>query len=471
MPTGMTAGGTAAPSPIAMVGSPLPPIRPAASVGAFGLMRAFRSDVLGAFGADAYSDLRVSFRRFGRRFVFLSDPEDINHVLNTHIDRYQANILAERLLEPLTGRGIVLAEGEEWTQLHRRLIPAFQPRHIERLIPSFHETAAHHVASWCDGAASERNLLVDFRRLTLDIIARSMLSIEDEATTTQLADFASAAESAGALLRWQDYVALLLWKGIAQPAERQAIGVRWRAWIQGLLDRRPPLDDPDQARDMLDLMRATREDDSGPPLSREAICDQIGTMLSAGFATTALALYWTTLMLALFPEHQEAVRRELCPGLKAGAPTPPPDMQALRSSPVATAFLYESLRLYPPAYIIVREARVEDRIGDFRIPHGAAVIVSPWLVHRHSALWQDPNGFDPGRFLQGGRIVPPKAWMPFGTGPRVCIGTAFATMEILVILRCLLERYSIGLVGTPPSPVGRVTLLPDSQPLFRLKAL
>ena len=471
MPTGMPAGGTAAPPPIAMVGSPLPPIRPAASVGAFGLMRAFRSDVLGAFGADAYSDLRVSFRRFGRRFVFLSDPEDINHVLNTHIDRYQANILAERLLEPLTGRGIVLAEGEEWTQLHRRLIPAFQPRHIERLIPSFHETSAHHVASWCDGAASERNLLVDFRRLTLDIIARSMLSIEDEATTTQLADFASAAESAGALLRWQDYVALLAWKGIAQPAGRQAIGVRWRAWIQGLLDRRPPLDDPDQARDMLDLMRATRDAGSGPPLSREAICDQIGTMLSAGFATTALALYWTTLMLALFPEHQEAVRRELCSGVKAGARTLPPDMQALRSSPVATAFLYESLRLYPPAYIIVREARVEDRIGDFRIPRGAAVIVSPWLVHRHSALWQDPNGFDPGRFLQGGRIVPPKAWMPFGTGPRVCIGAAFATMEILVILRSLLARYSIGLAGAPPSPVGRVTLLPDSQPLFRLKAL
>ncbi len=457
---------------------PLPPIRPAQSVGALRLLQAFRSDVLGAFGADAYSDLRVSFRRFGRRFIFLSDPEDIHHVLNTHIDRYQANILAERLLEPLTGRGIVLAEGEEWTQLHRRLIPAFQPRHIERLIPSFHATAAHHVASWCasaaDGAATERNLLIDFRRLTLDIIARSMLSIEDEATTTQLADFASAAESAGALLRWQDYVALLVWKGIAQPAERQAIGVRWRAWIQGLLDRRPPLDDPDQARDMLDLMRATRDDGSGPPLSREAICDQIGTMLSAGFATTALALYWTVLMLALFPEHQSAVRRELCPGrtaANAGSTMPPPDMQTLRSSPVATAFLYESLRLYPPAYVIVREAKVEDRIGDFRIPRGAAVVVSPWLVHRHSALWSHPHGFDPGRFLQGGRVVPPKAWMPFGTGPRVCIGTAFATMEILVILRCLLERCSISLIGTPPSPIGRVTLLPDSQPLFRLEPL
>ena len=306
----------------------------------------------------------------------------------------------------------MLAEGEEWTQLHRRLIPAFRPRHIERLIPSFHETAASHVASWSKGGDCERDLLVDLRRLTLDIIARSMLSIEDEARTAQLADFASAAESAGALLRWQDYVALLIWKDIAQPAERQAIGVRWRAWTQELLDQRPPLDDPDQARDMLDMMRAAGDAGSGPPLTREAICDQIGMMLAAGFATTSLALFWTVLMLALFPEHQEAVRRELCPGPKDGPMTAPPDMQALRSSPVATAFLYETLRLYPPAYVIVREARLEDRIGDFCIPRGAAVIISPWLVQRHSAHWQNPHGFDPSRFVQGGRIATPQAWMP-----------------------------------------------------------
>jgi cytochrome P450 len=456
---------TTAPPLTAEEVDPLPPVRPVASVGPLRLLQAFRSDVLAAFSASAYTDLRVSFRRFGRQFIILSDPEDINHVLNTHMARYQPNVLAERLLEPLTGRGIVLLEGEEWHQLHRQLMPVFQPRHIERLIPSFHDTAASHVAAWSKAGDCQRNLLVDFRRLTLDIIARSMLSIEDETRTAQLADFASMAESAGALLKWQDYVALLMWRNIAQPAERLAVGVRWRAWVQGLLDRRPPIDDPDQARDMLDVLRATR--DGGAPLTPEAICDQIGTMLSAGFATTSLALFWTTLMLALFPAHQEAVRQELCQGPMMA----PPDMQVLRSSRVATAFLYESLRLYPPAYIIAREARLDDQIGDFRIPRGAAVMIAPWLVHRHMALWQHPHRFDPNRFIQGGRIAIPRAWMPFGSGPRVCIGSAFATMELLVILRCLLGRYRITLLGAPPSAVGRVTLLPDSQPLFRLTAL
>ena len=99
--------------------NPLPPVDSAPAVGALALLRAFRSNLLGAFGADAYSDVRVSFRRFGRRFVILSDPEDINHVFNTHIDRYRPNVLAERLLEPVTGRGMVMLEGDEWNRMHR----------------------------------------------------------------------------------------------------------------------------------------------------------------------------------------------------------------------------------------------------------------------------------------------------------------------------------------------------------------
>jgi cytochrome P450 len=430
-------------------------------------MQAFRSDVLAAFDASTYSNLRVSLRRLGRRFAILSDPEDIAHVMNTHIDRYRPNVLAQRLLEPLTGRGLVLLEGDEWQQLHKQLIPVFQPRHIERLIPRFHATTAIHIDSWTGGRSRDRNLLPDFRRLTLGVIASSMLSVDDEAKAAELADFASQGESAGALLRWQDYVALLAWRGVPQPAERRQLNVRWRIWIQAFLDQRPPIDDIDQARDMLDLLRAAR-DGNGALLTPVDIADQVGSMLAAGFATTALALYWSTVILALFPEHQEAVRRDLCGGQ---APDVAPTAQSLRSSRVATAFLYECMRLYPPAYVIAREAHVDDDLGDYVIPRGTSVIVAPWLVHRHAALWPDPGRFDPGRFLQDGKIVTPKAWMPFGTGPRVCIGAAFAVMELLVIFRYLLGRYRVSLLGPVPQPVGRVTLLPDSQPLFRLTPL
>jgi cytochrome P450 len=444
-----------------------PRVEPAPAVGMLHLLRAFRSNLLAGFGANAYTDLRVSFRLLGRRFFYLSDRDDIDHVLNTHRDRYQPNLLAHRLLEPVLGRGLLLAEGDDWVRQHRQLIPIFQPRHIERLIPAFHETAASGIASWAAEGNGERNLLVDFRRLTLAIIARSMLSIRSEAKTAELADFAREAESSGALLKWQDYVAAFLWSEIGQPAGRLDLGMRWRRWVQSLLDSRPPISSLDQAQDMLDLLRATRDDASGAPLTRDEIIDQIGTMLAAGFATTALALFWTALMLALFPAHQEAVRRELC----EGPADTPPDAQLLRSSSVATAFFYETLRLYPPSYIIAREARLDDQIGDFRIPRGAAVIIAPWLVHRHAANWQEPHRFDPNRFVQAGRIATPRSWIPFGLGPRVCIGGTFATMEVLVVLRCLLARYRIGLQGASPRPIGRVTLLPEFEPLFTLTPL
>jgi hypothetical protein len=235
----------------------------------------------------------------------------------------------------------------------------------------------------------------------------------------------------------------------------------------GAIDSRPPIDNVDQARDMLDLLRAGRNGESGGPTPREEIVDQVGTMLSAGFITTALALFWTVLMLALFPSHQEAVRRDLC---QDGA-TAPPEWSLLRSSRTSTAFLYETLRLFPPAYVIAREAQVEDRIGDFRIPRGAAVIIAPWVVHSHAAHWREPDRFDPDRFLQDGRVATPPAWMSYGVGPRVCIGSAFATMEILVVLRSLLSRYAVRLRGRPPRPIGRVTLTPDFQPLFTLTPL
>jgi cytochrome P450 len=445
----------------------LPQVELPRSAGALRLIRAFRSDLLAAFSANYYTELRVSFRQLGHHFVCLNDPDDIDHVLNTHMDRYQPNVLARRLLEPIVGRrGLVLAEGDDWRQQHRLLTPFFQPRHIERLIHSFHGTAATAIASWAPGGGLDRNLLVDFRRLTLAIIARTLLSIEDESTTAQLADFASEAESSGTLLQWQDYVALLIWRRVAQPLKRQDIAARWRVWVTALLDQRARIDVTREARDMLDLLLAERDGESGGP-TREAIVDQVGTMLSAGFTTTALALFWTATMLALFPAHQEAVRCELC----RGAPAAPPEWQSLRSSRVTTAFLYETLRLYPPAYIIAREARLEDQIGDFRIPRGSAVIIAPWVLHRHATHWQDSHRFDPNRFIQGEQIVTPRVWMPFGTGPRVCIGSAFATMEILVVLRCLLARYNIRLRGRPPRPIGRVTLVPDFQPLFTLTPL
>jgi unspecific monooxygenase len=436
-------------------------------LGTFALFRALRTDGLTAYPARAYTETRLHRRFLGRDFFLLSDPDDIDRVLNRQMDRYQRDPIGRRLLEPTVGRGVLLAEGDEWRRQRRSLASAFQPRSVDRLIPAFHDEAARRIARWDPAGVQMRNLLVDFRALTLAIAARAMFSIEDDARTTELSALMNEAERQITFLDWRDFLSLLLGRTTAQPPTRRAFGERWRGWVVSFLENRPPLGPLDEGRDLLDLLRAARDEESGGAFPAEVVVDQVGTMMAAGFETTAVALFWTALLLALFPDQQEAVRRELC----AQGADAPPEPQFLRALPITTAFVYEALRLYPPVYTVSRRAIVDDRIGDLAVPRGATISVSPWVLHRHYRHWDHPHRFDPRRFLRDGRIALPKAWMPFGAGPRICIGMVFATTEILTVLRILLARHRIALHGPAPQPVGRVVLLPAFEPSFEYKRL
>jgi cytochrome P450 len=336
------------------------------------------------------------------------------------MDRYHRDPIGRRILEPSIGRGILLAEGAEWRRQRRSLASAFQPRYVDRLIPAFHAEATRRIARWDEGSAQSQNLLEGFRALTLAIAARAMFSIEDDDQTAELAKLMNDAERLTSFLDWRDFLSLLLGRGIPQPPVRQEFGERWRAWTVSFLEKRPPLTQLDEARDLLDLLRVARDEASDGAFPMEVIVDQVGTMMAAGFETTAVALFWVALLLALFPEQQEAVRDELC---AQGAETAP-EPQFLRSLLTTTAFIYETLRLYPPVHSFWRQTDVGDRVGDLEIPRGATITVSPWVLHRHQRHWDNPHDFDPGRFIRDGRIAVPKTWMPFGTGPRICLGRA-----------------------------------------------
>ena len=429
----------------------VPPAPEFRSLSALQLARALQSNVLDAFAAEIFVKRHAEFRRFGQKFICLTHPDDLDHVLNAHLSRYAPNVLARRLLEPIVGEGILFAEGAEWRRQHDQLVPFFQPRNVLRLAPVFHEAVEDALEDWPRHDRFERDLLADFRHLTLAVIARALFSIRDARTTQKLADFASRSEREGALLDWRDGVALLVWRGIGLSGRRLRIAERSRRLIEDVLASRVTGREASGLPDMIDAL--------GDAPKREVV-NQASTMLSAGFITTAIALFWSALMLALHPAWQEEVRAELCAA--------PPDGAALRACRKATAFVYETLRLFPPAYIIVREALEPDLVGDLRVQRGAAVVVSAWVTHRHTALWAEPLRFEPSRFLVGGAVATPRAWLPFGVGPRVCLGANLATLEMLVILRSLLSRYQITVKGEPPRIVGRVTLTPEPAPGFVL---
>lgn len=218
--------------------------------------------------------------------------------------------------------------------------------------------------------------------------------------------------------------------------------------------------------DLLDLLLAVRDPETGDSLSDGEIRDQCMTMLAAGFETTSRLLFWATYLLGLDPEEQEKLRAEVT--------AVPPDrievIDDLEQWPRLRLVLLEAMRLYPPAPYIVRKALADDVIGGHRITAGSEVWISPFVLHRHRKFWGNPTAFLPDRFAgQASPWTRLPGYMPFGGGPRICIGAAFALVEAQIILGTLLSRFGFDLDDARPAlPVFRITTVPDHDPWFKL---
>ena len=217
-------------------------------------------------------------------------------------------------------------------------------------------------------------------------------------------------------------------------------------------------------RDLLDLLMAARDPESGEGFSPSQLRDQIATMILAGHETTAVALCWSVYLLAQVPEVQERIAQEAAAVLSDSGAEP-----QLSKLTYTRAVLDEVMRLYPPAYVIVRAARQPDEVAGVAMKPGDLAIISPWVLHRHRKRWHEPDAFVPERFLPGASAVDRFAYLPFGVGPRVCIGAHFALTEATLVLAELMRSFRIELVTSRPVlPVAVVTTQPDHAPLFRL---
>jgi cytochrome P450 len=260
---------------------------------------------------------------------------------------------------------------------------------------------------------------------------------------------------------------LLLPREATSPLDvgRAAFRRDWLRLIDRIIDvrlRQPAA--PDQPRDLFDMLHAARDPDTGAGFDRALLRDEVATMILAGHETTAVALFWACLLAAQQQPQQAALAAEannvdLSPGA-AGA--------ALRALPLARAHLDETMRLYPPAFLITREAIGPDVVGGLRVAPGTVISISPWVIHRHRLLWRNPDGFDPARFRVG--APPPRfAYLPFGAGPRICVGMQFALTEAVLVMARLLRRFRMEIVGgRDVAPRGFVTTQPDRPVRFLL---
>lgn len=427
--------------------------------------RAVRRNLLEAFYVGAYDDLIVEGRVLGRRATLLSDPAAVRRVLVENAANYVKPVAGVRLIRPFTGAGLLLTEGEVWRRQRRRLAHVFTPSSLDALLPRFDE-AADALVRAVEGRDTV-NLARALEGAALDAVMRALFSTTADGWRDRLAalarDYLSGSNSAGRpnLL---DLIARSPDDFAAFEGARRSFQRRWFAEVDGLIAARraePPRAEPD----LLDHLLAARDAETGQPLAPEEVRSQIATFLAAGFETTSRLLFWTVYLLTLDPAEQARVRAEL-----TADPGPATTLADLQRWPRLRCLLQESLRLYPPVPLIIRRALADDRAGEVRVSAGQQVTISPWVMHRHRRLWDDPGAFRPERFegkpqahLTGG------AYLPFSAGPRTCIGASFAMAEATVLLSALLRRFEITLPDPRPvMPVAVVSIQPDHQPRFRL---
>jgi cytochrome P450 len=301
------------------------------------------------------------------------------------------------------------------------------------------------------------------QRMALEIAGRTMFSFEMGDHGTTLRDFVFEYGVKLARPRFLDLLLPLGWP-TPQDISRKFFRKRWTRFIATLIAARRAAGKREGAppRDLFDLMVEARDPETNAAFTDDQLGDQVATMILAGHETTALALFWALYLLALDPATQHRLAAE------ARAVTIA-DASAIDRLPFTRAVIDETLRLYPPAFLIARAAAGPDSVAGYTVGRHDLMLIAPWLLHRHEKLWQNPNAFIPDRFLPGAPPPDRFAYLPFGVGPRVCIGAHFALTEATLALASLIAAFRVDLVDQAPvMPIGIVTTVPERSPLFRI---
>jgi len=451
---------------IPLSGAPLvPPSPPRApdTMTAIGRMNAMRDNALLSWGQRAYEDDVIQGRFFGRSSFILNAPEAIRHVLVDNYENYMRTPGALRVLRPVLGEGLLIAEGRAWKHQRRSLAPAFTPRAVTTLVPHMIAVTDETIAKLSGQCGQPVDLRQVMQRMTLEIAGRTMFSFGMDRHGAALRDFVMEYGERLARPYFLDLLLPLSWPS-PQDFSRARFRKRWTRFVAMLMAERRAAGKTEGAppSDLFDLMEAARDPETGLAFTDQQLGDEVATMILAGHETTATALFWSLYLLALDPATQEQVAVEA----RGMASNGQPDLARLQ---LTRAVIDEALRLYPPAFLIARAAAAPDTIAGLRVRQHDVVLIAPSLLHRHEKLWRDPNAFIPQRFVPPAGPPDRFAYLPFGAGARVCIGAHFALVEATLALAKLVGAFRVDLVDkTPVMPVAVVTTQPDRSPMFSI---
>ncbi len=429
-----------------------------------GNLAEFGRDPLGFLTACAREHGDIAGIRLGGWPAWvISHPDLAEQVLVTHSRSFVKHRFFFRHVDTLFGEGLLTAEGESWLRHRRLAAPAFHRDRIAGYAGDMVGLAEEAAARWRDGDMLDMHH--EMMHLTLRIVVRTLFAIEAPRDVAALgAAFDVAVKEIAARFRRPFRIP----DAVPTPGNlryRRALH-RLDGFICGIIAERRQ--DGGDRGDLLSMLMAARDED-GSAMSDRHLRDEAVTLFLAGHETTALALSWTWMLLSQHPEADAALAAELRDVLAGRAPT----FADLPRLGYTQAVVEESLRLYPPAWVVGRQATAPVTIGGHAMPAGTTVFISPWVLHRDARFFDEPDAFRPGRWLDAETRsrLPRYAYIPFGGGPRVCIGNGFAMTEATLLLACLARRFRPTLRdgrAVPPFPT--ITLRP-AEPMWMTVAV
>lgn len=405
------------------------------------MLPAVRRNPTAVFMSAAREFGDVVYFKIGPRHGYLiTNPADVRHVLQDNARNYRKSPLYDKLRMSI-GNGLLTSEGAFWLRQRRIAQPAFHRQRIEALAGVMADAARQTAAEWQMLASGGHPVDVDeqMMRLTRTVVLRALLGAD-------LGPFADRIDRAWTIIN--EHIGESFWSlGLAdmfaiakQRRFRDARSVLQGAVNHVISERRRH---PSESADLLSMLLSARDEETGEAMTDEQLRVEVTTFLLAGQETTSLALTWTWYLLSQHPDAQRRLEQEIDDVLGDRVP----EYADLANLPYTRMVIDESLRLYPPAWGFSRQALADDEVGGFRLPRGWLAFVIPYVLHRLPALWQDPDAFDPERFSPERSMDRPKfAYVPFGAGPRQCIGNHFALIEAQLIVATLAQRYRLRLV-------------------------
>lgn len=411
----------------------------------------------------AYREMITPLGMSRRGIVLVNAPELVAHVMDTAVELFPKNDLFVGALESLVGDAMFVSSGERWRQQRRTIEPAFSHMRIARAFPAMEAAVSDHEATLDERADTGQSFSLDaaMSHLTADVITRTIFSTPlTQGTSRQVFDAFDVFERSVESVSIRRLLLDKPWARIPQPAHVLDACTRIRRHVGDHLDARLA-SGADAFDDIAGAAIAARDPVTGQGFTREELINEIGVFFLAGHETTASALTWTFFILSQQPQVVARIRAELDTVVGNG----PIEFDHARKLPFVRNVFREVLRLYPPITFLPRVAAEHTTIGSLRIRKGTMVMIAPWSIHRHERLWTNPDRFDPDRFdpSRDTEIIP-GTWLPFGSGPRVCIGAGFATLEASLVIARLVRRYDFS-ADDPESvwPLARLTTRPAHE--------